>query len=287
VPTLGPTLREATRVIANSRNVALWNRSEAKDDVEQILKIVLGERARLNPKKELTPAQNQRIQRLVARRVSGEPVALIRGWIDFRKIRIALKPGVFTPRYSTEYLAGQAIRRLKRKRKPVSVDVACGAAPVALSIAFEIPTAQAWGIDISKDAVALSRSNARHLRLGNAKFKVSNLLGSLPKTLQGKVDLFSIHPPYVPKRDVKSLPKEIREFEPRRSLTDRSDDGLGLVRKLAKEAPKWLNDDGWLLVEVAPDLVVGTKQAMRAGGFSDITVLRERPVITCIVAGRL
>jgi release factor glutamine methyltransferase len=233
----------------------------------------------------LTRRQQERFHAFVSRRVRGEPVALIRGWMDFLDLRLTLRPGVFTPRNSTEHMAREAIRRLRSRRQRVSVDVATGAGPVALSIAHGVPGGQAWGIDISPDAVRLARANARRLRLVNARFRVSDMLGSLPRTLRGSVDLFTIHPPYVARGDVRTLPREIRDYEPRQSLTDSSDDGLGLVRRLVHDAPEWLSHNGAVMVEVAPYLAPAVRRLLRKGGFPTVEVSRDDVGATRVITG--
>ena len=76
------------------------------------------------------------------------------------------------------------------------------------------------------------------------------MLDALPRRLRGAIDLFTIHPPYVLHTELKTLPREIREFEPLQSLTDNSDDGLGFVRRLAADAHTWLKPGGVAPVEV-------------------------------------
>ena len=62
---------------------------------------------------------------------------------------------------------------------------------------------------------------------------------------------------------------------PKESLTDRSDDGLGLVRRLADEAPAWLRRRGWVLVEVSPDLSRSVAAILRRGGLTDVRSHRD------------
>src|SRR5439155_26703542 len=114
--------------------------------------------------------------------------------------------GVFVPRTSSELLAGEAIKALRRRRAPRrAVDVATGAGPMALAMANEVRDAQVWGLDISTPAVKLGRRNARRLGIANARFRVSDLVDSLPRRLRGEVDVITIHPPYVARTDLRIL----------------------------------------------------------------------------------
>jgi release factor glutamine methyltransferase len=192
---------------------------------------------------------------------------------------------VFTPRFSSESLADQAIKRLRGRRNPTAVDVACGAGAVALVIASRVRGAHVYGVDIAPAAVRLSRQNASRLGLSNARFAAGDLLQPLAAGLRGKVDVITIHPPYVTRSQVHTLPREIRDYEPRESLTDQSVDGLGLVRRLAPQARQWLRPGGWLLVEVAPDLARGVSRVMLREGYWRVASKRDAIGATRVVLG--
>jgi release factor glutamine methyltransferase len=225
--------------------------------------------------------------KLATRRVAGEPMALVRGYIDFRKLRIELRPGVFSPRLSSEFTAREVVKRLRRRPHPVMVEVACGVGPVALSAAHSVPGAEVWGLDISPDATDLGRHNARRLGLDNISFATGDMLAPLPERLYDKVDVVSIHPPYVARQLVKTLPTEISKYEPFHTLTDHSDDGLHLVRRVAAESPLYLRRGGWLMVEIAPDMARSVAAIFRKNSFAEVETLREdKGAVTRVVVGR-
>ena len=119
----------------------------------------------------------------------------------------------------------------------MAVDLATGGGTIALAVANEAPKAAVYGTDVSKDAIKLARRNAKRLGLA-VEFRVGDLFGALPKKLRGSVDVITLHPPYVASGEIEDLPDEIREWEPVHTLTDRSDDGLGLIRRTVDEAPR-------------------------------------------------
>jgi release factor glutamine methyltransferase len=234
-----------------------------------------------------TPSQRRRFAIMVARRIAGEPVARIRGRFAFRGLDLVVGDGVFVPRTSSELLAGEAIRALRRPRGPRrAVDAATGAGPMALAMANEVSGAEVWGVDISAAAVKLGRRNAKRLGITNVRFRVSDLLDDLPRSQREHIDVITIHPPYVARGDLRNLPREIRDFEPLQSLTDNSDDGLGLVRRLAADAHGWLRPGGVLLVEVGTYLSRGAQAALRRAGLTDVTWKRDSLGVTRVVTGR-
>ena len=281
-------LREAADAIGHSRSIDHWRPVMARYDAEELMTAVLATPlAAETRRRALTPEQRRRFSTMVSRRVSGEPVAQIVGAFSFRGLELRVRRGVFGPRSSSELLAAEAIRALRRRpHAGVAVDVATGSGPVALAVAHEVPAAEVWGVDISGDAVKLGRENARRLHIGNVRFKVSDMLDALPTRLRAQVDVLTIHPPYVARRDVRTLPREIREYEPLHSLTDGSDDGLGLVRRLAADAPEWLRPGGVLLVEIGTYLSRPAQAALRRAGLSDVRWTKDSLGVTRVVSGR-
>ena len=286
--TVSEHIDKAIRKIDKSTAIDHWDRNLGRYDAEELMSEVLGRK--LTPallERELDSTSKQRFAAMVARRINGEPIPRIKGHYAFRGLDLLVREGVFVPRASSELLAQEAIRALRRRRgQRVAVDVATGAGPVALAVANEVRNAEVWGVDISEDAATLGKDNARRLGLRNAHFRAGDLLDALPRRLRGEIDVFTIHPPYVLRRDLKELPKEIREFEPLQSLTDGSDDGLGLVRRLATEAHAWLKPGGFLLVEVGTYLSRRAQATLRAARLVDVTWTKDELGVTRVVSGR-
>jgi release factor glutamine methyltransferase len=223
---------------------------------------------------------------MVDRRATGEPVQFITGYAEFRGIKLMAKPGVFVPRDSTEFLAEQAVRRLRRRRRAIAIDLATGGGTVALAVANETKGVRVFGSDVSRKAVRVARANAERLGL-RATFVTGDLFGGLPRQIRGRVDVITLHPPYVPKREVRDLPDEIRRFEPVHTLTDRSPDGLGLVHRAAVEALEWLKKGGWLLIEISPDRSRSVAKVIRHYGFRDVRSTAGGELkVTRVVVGR-
>jgi release factor glutamine methyltransferase len=279
---------KAIRKIDKSTAIDHWDRNLGRYDAEELMAEVLGRKLTASLlDRILDGTSKKRYAAMVARRVKGEPIPRIKGHYEFRGLDLLIRDNVFVPRASSELLAKEAIKALRRHReKRVAVDVATGAGPVALAVANEVRDSDVWGVDISTDAAALGKDNARRLGLDNAHFRAGDLLDALPRRLRGTIDVFTIHPPYVLRSDLKELPREIREFEPIVSLTDGSDDGLGLVRRLAAEAHEWLKPGGVLLVEVGTYLSRRTQAALRAAGLVDVRWIKDDLGVTRVVSGR-
>jgi release factor glutamine methyltransferase len=263
-----------------------WQRDRDEIEADDLLCFALGV-DEIDLDAEVPASVRHRFERMVERRAVGEPVQLIKGFAVFRGLEIAVRPGVFVPRDSTEFLAEQAVRRLRGRKAPVAVDLACGGGTVALSIADEVPASRVYGTDISAEAIRVARLSASRLELSNARFSRGDLFGALPRRLRGSVDVITLHPPYVAKRELRELPDEIRRYEPVHTLTDQSRDGLGLIGRAVRESSGWLKRGGWLLIEVSPDRARAVATLMRREGFGAVRSTMDRGFrVTRVLVGR-
>jgi release factor glutamine methyltransferase len=274
---------EAVDALEASESIDHWQPDRERIEAEELLTHLLGPDWR--PEDDVPTAVARRFRRLVARRATGEPVQYILGYAEFRGLRLVARPGAFVPRDSTEFLAEQAVRRLRRRRRPVYVDLATGSGPVALAVAKEVPGADAHGTDVAARPIRLARLNAARLGIG-VRFHRGDLFGALPRSLAGRVDVITFHPPYVGNREVRTLPKEVLGFEPLESLTDHSPRGMGLIERAAVEAWDWLKPRGWLLVEVSPDRSRRVATLLRRAGYDEVRSTKGGIAVTRVITAR-
>ena len=275
----------AVEALKASPAIDHWQKGRERIEAEDLLMHVMdGEDP--HPADEIPGSARRRFEKLIERRATGEPIPFIKGYTEFRGLDLIAAPGVFVPRDSSEFLAEQAVRRLRKRKDAVHVDLATGGGTIALAVANEVRRARVFGADLSKDAVKLARTNAKRLGL-KATFRAGDMFGGVPKKLAGTVDVITLHPPYVPREEVKDLPDEVRRWEPAHTLTDRSDDGLGLVVRAAEECGHWLRRGGWLLIEVSPDRAKEVMRVMRAAGLREVRSTKGGDLkVTRVVVGR-
>ncbi|HKC27090.1 MAG TPA: putative protein N(5)-glutamine methyltransferase [Jatrophihabitans sp.] len=177
---------------------------------------------------------------LVARRVAGEPLEYILGWVQFCGLRLAVGPGVFVPRQRTQVLARQAAAFCGAGA--VVVDLCCGCGAVAASVRAAVPDADVHAADVDPVAVAYAQRN-----LG-AQVYLGDLYAALPPDLRGRIDVLTANAPYVPSEAIATMPPEARLHEPQVAL-DGGPDGLDVLRRVIAGAPDWLAPGAHLLVE--------------------------------------
>ncbi len=278
-------IKDGIATLEASEAIDHWQKDREKIEAEDLLAFVMGGEEP-EPTERIPDRERKEFLELIARRATGEPIPYIKGFTQFRGLELISEPGVFVPRDSSEFLAEQAVRRLRKRKAPVHVDLATGAGTIALSVANEVPKARVYGTDLSEEAVKLARRNARRLGL-KVRFRPGDVFGGLPRSIAGSVDVITVHPPYVAMSEVDELPDEIKDWEPVHTLTDRSQDGLGFVRRTVAEAPDWLNRKGWLLMEADPDRSRDVKRVMAKGGFRDVRSTKGGELrITRVIVGR-
>jgi release factor glutamine methyltransferase len=288
MPSAGDVLDNAEEQLEASKAIEHPHPGKERYDATELLAFVLScELEDLDEDQEVGPNALRRFRQLLARRERGEPVAYIIGRLRFAGLVLEVGPGAFVPRESSEFMVEQAARRLRRRKDAVHVDLATGAGAVALAVAHEVPSARVFGSDISDRPVVMARLNARRLGINNVHFLKGDLFQPLSSDLQGRVDVITIHPPYVRKGEVRTLPDEIRKFEPVESLTDFSRTGMRLVERVAAESLDWLRRrGGWLLVEVSPDRSRQVATILRHAGFRDVRSTKGGVGVTRVVVGQ-
>ncbi|HEX2235503.1 MAG TPA: peptide chain release factor N(5)-glutamine methyltransferase, partial [Actinomycetota bacterium] len=205
---------------------------------------------------------------LASRRSAGEPLQYVTGVAGFRGLELAVGPGVFIPRPETELVAQRALDALPPGG--VAVDVGTGSGAIALSLALERPDAIVYGTDSSPDALAYARRNRAAAGV-RAHLIECHLLDGLPPRLEGAVDVVVSNPPYVPRSQAASLPRDVVAHEPAAALFG-GEDGLELVAAVADAARRWLRPSGRLVCEIGYDQGAGAARLLRRAGYADIEV---------------
>jgi len=284
--TVSQLLDLAERVLSDSSHIFddHDNRREAEELLALCLEIEVDD---LREESVPSGRTRERFLSLVARRAGGEPFPHLTGSIEFYGLRLEVRPGPFVPRPSSELTVERALKRLRRRKEPVVVDVCAGAGPIALAIADELPHAEVWGTDIDAGGLAQGRRNARRLEIDNVTFRTSDMYGALPARLKGRIDVITGHIPYVPSDEIDDLPAEVREYEPLFTLSDSSLDGLSLIRKAAQEAPEWLKPGGWLLMEISEDLGKKVTRICKQAGFGHIEIASDEDELSVVIEAQL
>ena len=198
--------------------------------------------------KPLTRRRRALIDALLEQRIRRRvPLAYLTHRAFFAGLELYVDERVLVPRSPiAELIAARFAPWIASRRVRRILDVGSGSGAIALACAQAFPQARVDAVDISPGALAVTRRNVRRLGLGNRVHVLrSNHFAAVPPS---RYHIIVSNPPYVGRSEMRGLPREYA-FEPRIALAA-GKDGLDSVRAIFAAAPRFLADDGLLVVEV-------------------------------------
>jgi len=155
--------------------------------------------------------------------------------------------------------------------RPIAVDLCSGSGAIACFLAAEVPGARVVATELDPAALAWARPNTD--RYG-VELLAGDLDAPLPAELAGRVDVLCANVPYVPSGAIPTLPRDVRDHEPRLAL-DGGPDGLDVLRRVAALAGRWLAPGGFLLCEIGEDQGAAAAALLAEAGLAEIAVLPD------------
>jgi release factor glutamine methyltransferase len=222
------------------------------------------------------------IESLVKRRCAGEPLQYMLGTQEFMSLEFKVTPDVLIPRADTETLVEHVLMRLAGKGA-AALDIGTGSGCIAVSIAYYDQKAYVRGIDISRRALDIAQYNAKKNGVnGRVLFERRDIIHD---TIYGRYDVIVSNPPYIETDEVDRLDDVVKAHEPRSAL-DGGGDGLDFYRAIIKKAPKMLNENGILALEVGFDQAEAVETLMKKD-FTDIERIKDLCGVERVVSGRV
>ena len=157
------------------------------------------------------------------------------------------------------------------------LEVGCGTGCISLSLAWERRGHVACtATDIEPRAIDLATKNrdALGLTAGEVAFSLTNLVSSIPREEWGTFDVLVSNPPYIPTDVMRSLPHEVKDFEPDLALEGGAD-GLDIFRRLLNAAPYMLRAGGLFACELYEGALDAAAELCRQAGLSDVRIVRD------------
>ena len=229
------------------RTLADNNIEDASLESEILLKHVLGiNRVQLyaDLDRDFIPSYKKALNRLLERRVQGEPSAYITGHREFYGLDFRVDRNALIPRPETELLVEKAIRLTKSQAISRIADIGTGCGAIAVSLAVNLPGMTIYATDVSVPALELARSNCRRHGVTD---RIVLLQGDMLEPLPEPVDLIIANLPYVRESDLP--PNGPLSFEPELALNG-GEDGLDSIRVLCRQAGNKLRSQGFILLEI-------------------------------------
>ena len=235
-----------------------------------------------NMHNELTDAQLESFDKLLSRRLNGEPVAYILGTREFYGLLIKTTSATLIPRPDTETLVEAALDKLPTNQNLKVLDLGTGTGAIALAIGKSRPHADVTAVDFSHEALSVAQENAQNLQITNVRFLQSDWFSSL----QGeKFDVIVSNPPYIAEDDTHLTQGDLR-FEPLTALAS-GNDGLDDIRRIIQAAPSHLNRNGWLMLEHGYDQAEKVGELLTLHGFEQVSHVPDLSGTLRVTLGRM
>ena len=202
---------------------------------------------------------------LVARRLTGEPLAWVTGKTSFCGIDIRVDRGVYVPRWQSEPLARRAVERLPATG--VAIDLCTGSGAIARTLTTNRPGARVVASDVDDRAAACAAANGVEVYRGD-------LFDPLPTGLEGRVDVVVGVVPYVPTPELPLLQRDTFTFESTLSYHG-GPDGTDILRRVLRESPRFLRRGGALLLELGGAQADALRDDLARLGYRDVSVLTD------------
>lgn len=194
---------------------------------------------------ELCKKMDDATQRILG----GEPLAYILGEWDFYGLRLHVNEHVLIPRDDTCAVVELAINRgIFLPETPRILDLCTGSGCIGLAVASRIRDARVTLADISREALAVAKSNiVSHKLTGRVSCVGVDALKNPPAFL-GKFDMIISNPPYITGEEMKDLPVSVKDYEPHLALFGGLD-GLDFYRAIAANFRSVLKPGGFIAFE--------------------------------------
>mgnify|MGYP003181418665 CR=1 FL=1 len=203
----------------------------------------------------------QKIEALLQRRIAGEPLAYLIGEWEFYGLP------------------------LDRKMNARILDLCSGSGCIGCALAHELPAARVVMVDISDEALTVSKENLRRNHQNRTICLKADALEKPPMGI-GTFDLIVSNPPYVASMDILTLDSSVRDYEPLGAL-DGGEDGLMFYRAIVRHWTQILRPGGWLMFEVGEDQADAVMALMTEEKYTDVTALEDTAGIRRVVVGRI
>lgn len=197
---------------------------------------------------EVEKEKEEEYKQKVEQILQGIPLQYITNSQEFMKLNFFVNENVLIPQPDTEILVEEVIKIAQLENKIRILDICTGSGCIGISLAYYLKNAKITMSDISKNAIEIAKKNAKENKvLEKTKFIKSDLF----ENIKEKFDIIVSNPPYIETDVIKKLSKQVQN-EPKIAL-DGGKDGLLFYRKLINEAPNFLNNNGYLCMEIGYD----------------------------------
>ena len=252
------------------------------NEIEALTLMVISEITNLSngqikafPEKEITLEQAERLNNILLRLRTGEPVQYILGYTEFYGLPFKVNSSVLIPRPETEELVEWVLTSVDKSQPEINIlDIGTGSGCIAISLKKNLSKAQVSAIDISTGALDVAKQNAV-LNEVEVKFIEADILNPSNFNLQPVIEIIISNPPYVTLYDKSQMHTNVTDFEPHTALFVPEDNPLLFYKAIADFAVEKLKPNGLLFLEINESLGIETVEMLKIKGFKNIELRKD------------
>ncbi len=209
-----------------------------------------------------------------------KPLQYILGEATFYRLKLKVNEHVLIPRPETEELVDLIIKENQRARSKNQdfsiIDIGTGSGCISIALKKNIPLASIFAMDISKEALKVAKQNAKENGV-EVEFILDSIL-HLTSDISHPTSQFDIivsNPPYICKSEMKTMGKNVLDYEPHLALFVENEDPLLFYKAICDFAKKHLKKDGKIYFEINQSLSSETKNLLENKGFKNVELIKD------------
>jgi release factor glutamine methyltransferase len=213
-----------------------------------------------------------------------KPIQYIIGETEFYGLPFKVNEKVLIPRPETEELVDLIIR-YHIGRSPSTnenntlkiLDIGTGSGCIAVSLAKNLPNAEVFALDVSKEALKVAKQNAK-LNSAEITFIEADILNASTWNLEFKdleFDIIVSNPPYVRQLEKAEIRPNVLDNEPHLALFVENNTPLEFYKAITDFAVDSLKQNGDLFYEINQYLGEETRVLLIDANFENIELLKD------------
>jgi release factor glutamine methyltransferase len=185
---------------------------------------------------------------------TGMPIQYIFGEADFYNLNFKVNNSTLIPRPETEELVDLIIKSQTTDNiAPTTIlDIGTGSGCIPIALKKNIPNSKVTGIDISKEALEVAKSNTVKNNVDVEFIKLDILSPFDSSLITHHLSLIVSNPPYVLNSEAKQMDARVLEHEPHLALFVKDTDPIIFYKRIIDLCTKHLEEKGHLFFELNP-----------------------------------
>lgn len=225
----------------------------------------------MHSEEEIKQEDKIKYENCIKELIKGKPLQYITNKQEFMALDFYVDENVLIPQPDTEILVEKAIEIAVTTQKNKILDMCTGSGCIAISLAKKINNAQIIAVDISNNALNVANKNAIN---NNVENKIKFINSNMFNNIEEKFDIIVSNPPYIETETINKLGIEVQN-EPHLAL-DGGIDGLKFYKIIANNAFKYLNENGYLLLEIGYNQQNSVTQLLQdIGKYKNIETIKD------------